>query len=282
MELGMYTIEIKRPTVEELFQAIKDYGFREVQFDFSSVCEEQMPEKLEPDFVENIYQQASSRGVEIVAVNGTFNMIHPDPAVRADGCKRFEVIADACKYLHCNFITLCTGSRNPEHMWRWHDDNMTREAWEDMMESMQKVLDIAERYDLLLGIETEASNCINTPERARELLDELKSPRLKIIMDAANLFQRGDAREEKVKAIMDNAFALLGEDIYLAHGKDIKEGDGLDFTYAGNGIVDFDYFIDKLKACGYTGGMLLHGIKDESCMPRSVSFMKKVIARHEN
>lgn len=76
---------------------------------------------------------------------------------------------------------------------------------------------------------------------------------------------------------------MLGDDIYLAHGKDIKEGEGLDFTHAVNGIVDFDYFMDKLKAYGYsyTDGMLLHGIKDERCFPQSVSFMEEVIARHE-
>jgi sugar phosphate isomerase/epimerase len=248
MKIGMYSVEVQRPTVEELFEAVKEYGFTQVQFDFSSVCEEQMPEKLDREFVKNIYEQAKARGIEIIAVNGTFNMIHPDPNVRNSGYKRFEVIADACKYLHCNFITICTGSRNPENMWRWHDENLTQEAWDDMMISMEKTLEIAQRYDVILGLECEASNCINTPERARKLMDELKSPRLKVIMDAANLFQRGDAKKENVKMILDNAFSLLGDDIYIAHGKDIKEGEGLNFTHAGNGIVDFDYFMDKLKS----------------------------------
>jgi sugar phosphate isomerase/epimerase len=100
-------------------------------------------------------------------------------------------------------------------------------------------------------------------------------------MDAANLFQHGDARRENVRKILDNAFSLLCDDIYLAHGKDVKQGERLDFTHAGNGIVDFDYFLDKLEACGYKGGMILHGIKDERYFPGSVSFVKEAIARHE-
>jgi sugar phosphate isomerase/epimerase len=113
------------------------------------------------------------------------------------------------------------------------------------------------------------------------LLDQFDSPRLKIIMDVANLFQRGDARPERVRPIIDHAFDLLGDDIHLAHGKDIKAGDGLAFTHAGNGIVDFGYYLAALNACGYQGGMLLHGIKDEHYFPASVAFARDAIARRE-
>jgi sugar phosphate isomerase/epimerase len=97
-------------------------------------------------------------------------------------------------------------------------------------------------------------------------------------MDAANLFLPGQAKRGNVRTIIDEAFDLLGNDIYLAHGKDIKEGEGLSFTHAGNGIVDFGYFLEKLNECGYKGGMLLHGIKDEKYIPGCVNFMKGVIA----
>lgn len=98
-----------------------------------------------------------------------------------------------------------------------------------MITSLHGVLGIADRYDLILGIECEASNCINTAGRARRLLDELRSPRVKIIMDVANLFQKGEAHTSQVRSKINEAFELLGHDIYLAHGKDIKEGDLPDF-----------------------------------------------------
>ena len=43
----MYSIEIERPTTKELFEAAAGYGFTKMQFDFSSVCDEQMPETIE-------------------------------------------------------------------------------------------------------------------------------------------------------------------------------------------------------------------------------------------
>ena len=280
MELGMILGELRRESIEELFRAVRAYGFTQVQFGYASVYGTDLPERLEPTSVREIGARARASGIEIVAVSGTFNMIHPDVLVRECGLRKLEVIAEACQHLGCDFVTLCTGTRNPESMWRWHPDNQTPAAWDDLLGSMQAALEIAERHGLFLGVECEASNVVNTPERARLLLDTFASPRLKIIMDVANLFQRGEAREENVRPIMDKAFALLGADIRLAHGKDLKAGEGLEFTHAGNGILDFGYYVEKLRTCGYRGGMVLHGIKEERFMADSVAYIRDVLSRH--
>ncbi|NLT73746.1 MAG: sugar phosphate isomerase/epimerase [Chloroflexi bacterium] len=281
MNLGMLTSELSRPTASELFRAVAGYGFTEVQLDLASVAAEQMPERLDRDLVRRIRSEADAHGVAIVAINGTFNMSHPDRAVREEGIRRLTPIAGACEALGCRFVTLCTGSRSRESMWRWDDGNLDPSAWADMLDTMASAVEIAERYDLLLGIEPEASNVVNTAARARRLLDEMGSPRLKIIMDVANLFQPGEARPENVRSTMDRAFALLGEDIHIAHGKDIRAGEGLAFTHAGEGIVDYGYFLECLEALGYRGGMILHGIKNERYMPSCVSYMRAVMASRQ-
>ncbi|MDR3122148.1 MAG: sugar phosphate isomerase/epimerase [Clostridiales bacterium] len=276
MELGMYTKELRRPTVESLFESVRALGFAQVQFDFSSVCGEELPREIPSALAERIARAAGANGVKIAAVNGTFNMIAPDPAERADGLKRLAVLAASCAALNCGLITLCSGSRSPEGMWRWHPDNGAEAAWDDMRAVMDAAVAIAERYDVCLGLECEASNVVNSPEKGRRLLDEIGSPRLKVIMDCANLFQRGEAHPENVRGIMKNAFDLLGRNIALAHGKDILEGPGLDFAPAGQGIVDFDYYRALLAEYGYSGGMILHGIKREEDFSDSVRFMSNL------
>ena len=52
----------------------------------------------------------------------------------------------------------------------------------------------------------------------------------------------------------------------LAHGKDIAESEGIRFCAAGEGIVDFPYFIERLRGVGYQGVMMLHGIDREDKM----------------
>ena len=167
----MYSIEIERPTTKELFEAAAGYGFTKMQFDFSSVCDEQMPETIERSLLQEIREAADRTGIEIVAVNGTFNMIHPDKQVRLDGLKRLETIARSCKTLGCSIITLCTGSRNVENMWSRHEDNDKPQAMEDLMGTMGKALEIARKYDLVLGIECEPSNCIDSAEKAERMFE---------------------------------------------------------------------------------------------------------------
>lgn len=277
MELGMYTLELSRPTVETLFRDIRGYGFTQVQFDFLSVLGEQMPAAIDEVLIRRIRGAADDNGVRIAAVNGTFNMIHPDALVREDGIRRFAELARHVKVLGCDLVTLCTGSRDPDNMWRWHEDNGGEGAWDDLMASMGRVLAIAEAHDLTLGLEPEASNVMNTAQRCRKLLDAFKTPRLKVILDVANLFQKGQARRENVRPVMRDAFDLLGGHIALAHGKDIREGEGLSFTHAGNGIVDFLYFKELLDGCGYRECMLLHGIRREEEFPQSVEFVRSVM-----
>lgn len=277
MELGMYSVELRRSTVEELFSAMRDYGFTATQFNFLSVCDEEMPLHIDPALTARIRRAAEASGVEIVSVNGTFNMIDPDPAKRADGLRRFEVLAQNMHALNCNFVTLCTGSRNPEHMWRPHPDNQTEAVWADLLETMDAVLKVAKRYDLILGLETEPSNVMNTPERCRALMEAFgNTPRLKVIMDIANLFRPGMPYVENVRPTMRHAFDLLGKDVFLAHGKDILEGEQPRYTFAGNGIVDFPYFKTLLEEIGYKGCLLLHGIKSEADFPKALQNIHSV------
>jgi len=263
MKLGLFTGEIKRNSIDDVFRSISDYGVADVQFTYESIMNEELPAEINPNITERVFKAASANGVMISAVNGTINMIHPDPAVIEDGILRFKEIAKSCKGLNCPMITLCTGSRSTVSKWRWHDDNLLPDAWTDLLRTTERILPIAEEYNVILGVETEAANVVNTPEKARLYLDTMASKNLKIIMDPANLFQIGDARHENVHPIFNNAFELLGNDIIAAHGKDILPGDGISFTSAGKGIVDFEYFIELLRKWGYDGSIIIHGIKSE-------------------
>ncbi|MBO5254162.1 MAG: sugar phosphate isomerase/epimerase [Clostridia bacterium] len=274
MELGMYSIELRRPSIETLFEAISSYGFKHVQFDFLSVCDEEMPRHIDSSLTARIRKAADNNGVNIVSVNGTFNMIDPDPDKRSDGLRRFEELAKHMHELDCRFVTLCTGSRSTESMWRGHPDNQTEAAWNDLLSTMRSVLDIAERYDLILGLETEPNNVMNTAELCRKLIESFNNtPRLQVIMDIANLFRPGMAHKENVRPTMRHAFDLLGDRVYLAHGKDIMESDSVRPTYAGNGIVDFAYFKELLEEIEYPGCLLLHGLHNESEFPEAPSFI---------
>lgn len=181
------------------------------------------------------------------------------------------------KRLGVNIISLCSGTRYRDYLWTYHEDNGTYEAWADMLDSMKRATEIAEENGIVLALETEAANVVDTPEKARLLMDTVGSPYLKMIIDCANLFHAGKAKKENVQSIIAHAFEVFGKDIVIAHGKDIRESGGIEFCPTGEGIIDFDQFTRLLIKYEFKGDMLLHGIFDEEKMPYGYEVAAKAI-----
>jgi sugar phosphate isomerase/epimerase len=255
MRLGIFAKTFVRPSLAGTLDAIADCGLDCVQFNFACAGLAGLPEKIDPGVVSAAACELKRRNLTVAAVSGTFNMIDPDLARRREGLRRLEGIAASCAGLGAPMVTLCTGTRDPEEMWRSHPQNDSAEAWQDLQASMREAIKIADRHDVLLGVEPETANVVNSAKKARRLLDEMGSPRLKIIMDAANLF--GPGQGARMAEVLDEAFALLGRDIALAHAKDFR--DGADFTHvaAGRGILDWPRLLRLLRAAGYDGPLLL-------------------------
>lgn len=286
MKTGVCTTDFEKQPLrpaDRLFADIRALGFECVQFAFSSVTEAdfiptgqlELPGTIARETLSAVARASEKYGLPVGVINATFNMAHPDPAVREEGLVRLAVHLDAAKALGCPILSLCTGSRNPDHLWRPSPDNGTPEAWDAMFGTVRRAVELAERAGVTLAVESEASNVIDTPQKARRLMDEIGSARLRMILDAANLFHRGEARAENARRTLDEAFAAYGHDIAAAHGKDIRAGDGIDFCGTGLGIVDFAYMAGLLRSSGYRGDMFLHGIYDEADMPRALDAWKR-------
>ena len=229
MRLGIFARTFSRPSLEGVLDAVAGHGLRETQFNMSVAGLSSMPEEVDPTLADRVREAAARRNVALAAVSGTFNMAHPDEGVRQDGLRRLDVIAGACRRLGTSTITLCTGTRDRENMWRRHPDNTTPEAWRDMLATMQAALETAEERGVTLAFEPEINNVVDSAEKGRRLLDEMRSPRLKVIMDAANLFDADDParRLSRSAEILHEAFELLGGDVVIAHAKDVRASGGI-------------------------------------------------------
>jgi sugar phosphate isomerase/epimerase len=185
-------------------------------------------------------------------------MIDPDMRTRRERLGRLPVLAQATRELGCNLITLCTGTRDPEDMWRAHPDNNSPHAWQDLLRSMEAAIVIAEQNDILLGVEPETGNVVSSTRKARQLLDELHSSRVKIVVDPANLFHRGAV--ERMRDTISEAFQLLGTDIVMAHAKE-RGPDGTSGHLApGRGVLDWNFYFDTLARVNFRGPIVMHGL----------------------
>ena len=282
MRIGLYSGDIKRANADVIFGKIAKFGFECVQFGFNDITETnfiktgefEIPDKIDGDVIALIKNCSEKYNVEIIACNATFNMAHPDSKIREEGIKRFDITLSAVQKLGCKIVSICSGTRNREHMWTYHPGNSSPEAWQDMADTLKKCVKIAEKYNMIIAIETEVATVIDTPEKAKKIMDEINSKNIKMIMDCANLFHAGEAKKENVKSIISHAFGIFGNALVLAHGKDIKESGGVKFCPTGEGIIDYNYFVELLNEYNYKGDMILHGIFDESKMPRCYQVIK--------
>lgn len=275
LQIAVDAHTFRRGSLTDTLDAIVAAGFTAVQFGLACAGGEAMPQHLSAEACAEIREALATRGIRMASVSGTFNMIDPDPVRRADGQARLRVLIAACPWLRTDIVTLCTGTRDPVSMWRAHPENGLASAWRDLVASLRTVLPVAEAHGVTLALEPEVSNVIDSAARARRLLDELGSPSLRVCIDGANLYHAGEL--PRMTAILEEAFALLGRDIVLAHAKDLDHDGAAGDLPAGHGRLDYARYLSLLHGSGYRGAIVLHSLT-ESQAAGCATFLRQKIA----
>ena len=81
-KLGFISAEFPANSLDGILDLIVQAGGASVQLDLSSAQEKTFPKELTAHAAEDICRQFSERALDIAALSGTYNMVHPDPAVR--------------------------------------------------------------------------------------------------------------------------------------------------------------------------------------------------------
>jgi sugar phosphate isomerase/epimerase len=273
MRLGIFAKTFTGLTVGEIYRAIKDSGYSCTQFNMTCVGLPPLPQSIAPHLLSDVSSAGEASGVAMVAVSGTYNMIHPDPEVRQRGLKGLRTLAKAASGLGTHLITVCTGTRDREDQWRYHPENESRGAWRDLLSEMEKAIRIAEDHDVLIGIEPDLTNVISSAERAHGLIDELQSDCLRVVLDPVNLFESCAAHEQR--RIVEQAVNLLGDRVAICHAKD-QAADGHPVA-AGKGTLDFSHFVSCLRRVGFDGPLVTHGLSENEALDVA-RFLRRVIA----
>jgi sugar phosphate isomerase/epimerase len=254
-----------RQTLAAIADAVQSDGLVAVQLSLANAGLEPLPDNLDRDTARRIGDVFREREITVAAVSGTFNAVHPDRRLREDGIRRVAGIAARCADLGTQVITLCTGTRDPENMWRYHAANGEAEAWRDLVETMQALTNVAAVDGVSLGFEPEVVNVIDTAEKARRLLNEVGHPSLGVVLDPANLIHAKDL--ERTGEVIKNAFDQIGDRIVLAHAKDVIEplpGERECRRVAPTtGKVDFKRYLELLGERRYTGALIMHDLAED-------------------
>ena len=148
------------------------------------------------------------------------------------------VILDA----HCVGISAIAGRPG-------HDDPWSPAVWRRLVDGLGMAATEAERVGVDLAVHPVNCGPLDTPEQLRRLLDDVASPRMKVILDPVNmtdhrnLFGIGD--------LVNEMFDLLGSDTVAAHAKDLYYDQRhlvtkIDEVPLGTGRMDYETFLRRL------------------------------------
>jgi len=276
MKLGIFAKTFSGDAPSTVLGAARRAGYDAVQYNMACSGLPSLPEWIEPAVADAVRAASEANGVVIAAVSATYNMIDPDTARRERGRRAFAAVAGAARRMGAGLVTVCTGSRDAEDQWRHHPENDGPQAWREMCAEFERILPIADTADVDIGVEPELGNVVSSTAKARRAIEELQSPRLRIVLDPANLFEvaPAQARKDLIEAAVD----ALAERIALAHAKD-RSADG-GFAAAGDGVVDFEDFFRTLARAGFDGPVVTHGLAETDAARVGV-FLRGAMARAE-
>ncbi|PKP75966.1 MAG: sugar phosphate isomerase/epimerase [Alphaproteobacteria bacterium HGW-Alphaproteobacteria-6] len=273
MKLGIFAKTFPGTTPLAVLQAAASAGYASVQYNMACSGLGALPVAVTAEVAQAVREASAATGVEIAAISATYNMTHPDLARRRAGRDSLAAIAGRAHAMGSNLLTVCSGSLDAQDQWRHHPDNDTPAAWARMLDEFRALIEIADQYDIQIGVEPELANIVSSAERARKLIDSLGSDRIRIVLDPANLAEV--AHSDDRRRVIANAVNLLADRIVMAHAKD-RHADG-SFATAGQGVIDFPHFLGALAAVGFGGSLVTHGLADHEAAGVA-TFLKAAMA----
>ncbi|MES3034882.1 MAG: sugar phosphate isomerase/epimerase family protein [Gemmatimonadota bacterium] len=232
-------------------------GIRHTQFNLACAGLSTVPSMIPDGLPDQIRNAAEHHRVTIRALSGTCNLIDADPDRRAELIRRLAQLATFCETAGIPILTLSTGTRHPHDLWSHHPDNRSAAAHADLRHALRSLLDATAHTGVTLAFEPEPANVIRTADEAATLLDDLGSPRLRVLVDAANLVQ--DSPVEARAAVVEEACTRLAGRISLAHAKDLDAAGHV--VAPGKGRLDFAHYLGAMRTLGrYDGPVIMHGL----------------------
>ncbi len=221
--LGVFARCYDERTADGLGRLAAADGFSLVQLNLSALGLPTLPDESELrdlDFA-GIAGVFAAHGVGVWGLSCSYNMAHPDASVRTAQTAAAVRLIRRAPELGVAAVTLCTGTRDPDDMWRRHPDNDSAAAWADMRGSLDALLDAAEAAGVRLAVEPEPGNVIADADAAVRLVRELgeRAHGVGFILDPANL--AGGRESDDVADVLRDAFARLGSATVCVHAKDV-------------------------------------------------------------
>lgn len=209
---------------QEEIDAVKELDFTGVSYHFAS---SNIPD-VSADECENCRFLLEKAQLDLVQFGITYAqcLFDPNPSIRKDGIEAVNCGMPVARKLGALHYLFRPGSLNPDGAWTSHKDNHLPESMDRLIETLKPIAENAEKTEITLVMETHAVSIMGSPEICKEIVDQVGSDRLRIVMDFVNHFQSLRQVYES-EARLNHIFDVMGPVAPMAHIKDISVQNGL-------------------------------------------------------
>ena len=269
-----------RTLTSEQIANIKALEFTGLSFHFPSAEIPSVP----PDACTRCVEMLETAKLDLVQFGITYNecLFHPDAAVREAAIESVQRGMATATALNAHHYLFRPGSLNPDGAWTSHRDNYLAESMERLIETLKPIAEHAERHELTLVMETHAVSIMDSPETCREVVEQVGSERLRIVMDFVNHFQtlrQVYDSEDRLNHIFD----VMGPVAPMAHIKDISVPNGLVLhlseEVAGEGELNLGVALKRFDALYPDGYGLIEHLPAEK-IPLANTNVRRIAAEN--
>jgi sugar phosphate isomerase/epimerase len=240
LRVGIATLGFANLTNADLARELKAQGIRIVQLFLSQTDSRYWKYNSRSDLADltrdrcqAIAEMYRSAGITIHSMGVYTNLIHPDEAERQANLDYFEAMMKVARAMGVRYLVTEAGhyhTNQPEPPVPHH---FQEEVWKTMVATGKQLAQRAETHDAILLFEPFFRGFLASAKRTRVFLEEVDSPRIRALLDPANLLEVNDLEE---------MFEQLQPWIECLHAKDRKLHVDRGVP-AGQGDLDYDKFV---------------------------------------
>ncbi len=242
--IGMATTEFRKHSNAQLAAEFREQGIKTIQFFLTQTDSKYWRYNQRSDLagltpgraaeIAGIYRSA---GIAIHSMGVYANLIHPDPAEKKANLAYFGAMMKVGGHMGVRtFATEIGHFRAPGETgipFEWRE-----EVWKATVGTVKELARIAAAHDATVLLESHFQSFLASAKRTRMFIEDVASPRIRALLDPANLLELNDVQE---------MFDQLGPYIGCMHAKDRKyhvtRGVG-----AGEGDLDYRAFVTLAAA----------------------------------
>jgi len=263
--------------IDELVSKISIQGYSYVQLALDKALDgiDSSLGKLSPGMANYIRDSFKKKNIQIAVLGCYINPIHPSINERRRQIDRFKEHIRFAKDFGCSIVGTETGSLKVDDINEY--DNESESAFETLIQSLSEVVNEAEKFGVIVGIEGGKKQVVTTPQRMRRVLDLIPSNNLQVIYDPSNYLSEGNFKDQD--EIIKSAFRLFGDRMVVLHAKDLVLENGKIHTVAaGTGEMNYRLILKLIKENKPFINILLENIREVD-MDTSMRFITKTYSK---